>query len=75
MLLILATLACHYLYIALFAMNVWLGLEYAREGLYERLGRVRWSRSVSGRSVAVVVDLRLKLYVVVLCDCGVLGAS
>jgi hypothetical protein len=76
MLLILSTLARRHLYVALFAMNMWLGLENAREGLYERFGWVRWFRSVTGRSLAVIVNMRLKLYVVVvLCDCSVLGAD
>jgi hypothetical protein len=69
---VLSTLSCSQLDVALFAVYMWLWLKHTCDGLNNRLGRSCWSGCRAGRGMDVLVRVRVKFDIIVLCDCCIL---
>jgi hypothetical protein len=72
---VLSTLPCSQLDVALFAVHMWLWLEHTCDGLNNRLGRSCWSGCRARRGMDVLVRVRVKFNIIVLCNCCILHFS
>lgn len=75
MLLVLPSLTCCELNIALFAMYMWLWLEYTSDSRHDGFWGVLWRGRRARRGVCVVMGMRVELDIVVLCYCRILCAA
>lgn len=71
MLLVLPSLTCCELNIALFAMYMWLWLEYTSDSRHDGFWGVLWRGRRARRGVCVVMGMRVELDIVVLCYCRI----